>query len=100
PVQLGRCRQEWTDMRNTHKSRVFAVGVMVALAATACSSGGGTPSSNNASGPVTLTWWHNGTTDPLLSLWQQVVSDYHAQHPNVTIKINPIQNEQFTTKVP
>ena len=49
---------------------------------------------------VTLTWWHNGSADPLLTLWQQVADQYHAEHPNVTINVEPIQNEQFTTKIP
>ncbi|MFD1051621.1 ABC transporter substrate-binding protein, partial [Kibdelosporangium lantanae] len=49
---------------------------------------------------MTLTWWHNGSSEPLKSLWQQVADDYHAAHPNVSFKVEPIQNEQFQTKVP
>ncbi|GAA2033739.1 extracellular solute-binding protein [Catenulispora yoronensis] len=47
-----------------------------------------------------MTWWHNGTSDPLLTVWQHAADAYHAAHPNVTIKVDPIQNEQFQTKVP
>jgi raffinose/stachyose/melibiose transport system substrate-binding protein len=54
----------------------------------------------DSTAPVTLTWWHNGTADPVLGLWQKTADAYHAAHPNVTIKIDPIQNEQFQTKVP
>jgi raffinose/stachyose/melibiose transport system substrate-binding protein len=87
-------------MRDIRKSRVLVITALVALAAAACSSGGGSASTTDATGPVTLSWWHNATTDPLKSVWQQVADSYHAAHPNVSFKVDPIQNEQFTTKVP
>ncbi|HVV19332.1 MAG TPA: extracellular solute-binding protein [Pseudonocardiaceae bacterium] len=34
------------------------------------------------------------------TLWQQTAAAYHAAHQNVKIVVNPIQNEQFTTKIP
>ncbi len=71
------------------------------------SSGGGSASGASDSGstggsaaPVTLTWWHNANTDPGKTALQQVADAYHGQHPNVTFKINPLQNEQFLTKIP
>jgi raffinose/stachyose/melibiose transport system substrate-binding protein len=73
--------------------------VVVSLAA-GCGSGGTSAPVASATGPVTLTWWHNATADPGLSAWQKVANDYTAAHPNVTFKITPIQNEQFTTKIP
>ena len=33
-------------------------------------------------------------------MWQSIAASFHAAHPNVTIKNVPIQNEQFTTKIP
>jgi raffinose/stachyose/melibiose transport system substrate-binding protein len=89
-------------MRDTRKVRFVLIAALVALAAAACTSGGSTASNTNTNTntPQTLTWWHNGTAAPLLGIWQQVANDYHAAHPNVTIKVDPIQNEQFTTKVP
>jgi raffinose/stachyose/melibiose transport system substrate-binding protein len=80
--------------------RALAVAAVVALSAAACSSGGSDNKSKDANGPITLTWWHNGNNEPLLSLWKQVADDYHASHPKVSFKIQPFQNEQFTTKVP
>jgi raffinose/stachyose/melibiose transport system substrate-binding protein len=82
-----------------------------ALALVACAAFGGIAAcggddndsgsaSKKSSGPVTLTWWHNGTTDPLKGVWQQAAEGFHKANPNVTLKIQPIQNEQFTTKVP
>jgi raffinose/stachyose/melibiose transport system substrate-binding protein len=70
--------------------------VASALVLAAC--GGTEPT--EAGGPVTLTWWHNGTTDPIKSVWEQVAVDYHAAHPDATISAQPIQNEDFSTKIP
>ncbi|MGK3202344.1 extracellular solute-binding protein [Amycolatopsis sp. MEPSY49] len=75
-----------------------ALAAVVPLALSACSGGSETPA--QPSGPVTLTWWHNGTTDPIKSIWEKVVVDYHQAHPDVTIKAQPLQNEDFPTKVP
>lgn len=49
---------------------------------------------------VTLQMWTNATADPLKGIFQKAADDYHAAHPDVTIQITPIQNEQFTTKMP
>jgi raffinose/stachyose/melibiose transport system substrate-binding protein len=74
-------------------------GLIAFTAACSSSSGGGSPAAS-ATGPVKLTWWHNGTTDPVRTVWKQAADAYHAAHPNVSLNVNPIQNEQFTTKVP
>jgi raffinose/stachyose/melibiose transport system substrate-binding protein len=71
----------------------------LALAVSAC--GGNTSTGGaTAGGPVKLTWWHNASQDPGKTFWQTVANEYHAAHPNVTIDVVPIQNEQFTTKIP
>ncbi|MBO0775342.1 MAG: extracellular solute-binding protein [Actinobacteria bacterium] len=90
-------------MRRTPKYAALALGVTAALTLAACggsngSGGGGTGS--NASGPVTLTWWHNGSTQPLKGVWQQVANSYHATHPKVSLNISPIQSNSFKTKMP
>jgi raffinose/stachyose/melibiose transport system substrate-binding protein len=78
----------------------IALTTTVALtAASACSSSGGSDSGGSA-GNATLTWWHNATNDPGKSVWQGVADAYHTAHPKVSFKVVPIQNEQFTTKVP
>jgi raffinose/stachyose/melibiose transport system substrate-binding protein len=64
------------------------------------SSGGNGGGSSNGGAPVTLTWWHNANQDPGRKTWQQIADAYHAAHPNVTFKIQPIQNEQLKAKVP
>jgi raffinose/stachyose/melibiose transport system substrate-binding protein len=85
------------------RSRELLIGALALMTAvTACSgssSNNGSSTSSN-SGPVKLTWWHNANQDPGMSFWQTVANEYHAAHPNVTIDVVPIQNEQFTTKIP
>jgi len=92
-------------MRSIRNGALLAVAATTALTLAACgsSSSGGAGSgsaANSGSGAVTLTWWNNATANPLKGVWASVASSYHAAHPNVSIQIDPIQNEQFTTKIP
>ncbi|WP_245777903.1 extracellular solute-binding protein [Lentzea xinjiangensis] len=34
------------------------------------------------------------------SKWQQIADDFHKTHPNTSFTVEPLQNEQFQTKVP
>ncbi len=45
--------------------------------------------------PVTITWWHNGTGEPLLSFWQQVADDFSEANPHVTVQVQAHQNEEL-----
>lgn len=83
-------------MRSAHKLSV-ALAAAATLVLAACTGGGGDAST---SGPVTLTWWHNRTTEPMKSIWQGIAGDFHRAHPDVSFTIEPIQNEQFQTKMP
>jgi raffinose/stachyose/melibiose transport system substrate-binding protein len=91
-------------MRSIRARAALAVVACAATALTIAACGGdsnsGGSASKKANGPVTLTWWHNGTSDPLKGVWQQAAAGFHSANPDVTIKVEPIQNEQFTTKVP
>jgi raffinose/stachyose/melibiose transport system substrate-binding protein len=90
-------------MRSLHSRAALGAAVVGVLAlATACGSsgGGGGQTASKPNGPVTLTWWHNATTEPLKTVWQQTADAYHKRQPKVSFKIDPIQNEQFTTKIP
>ena len=88
-----------------HRKRVV-LGVAVAAAAAtvlaACSSAGSSSTSANSSsssGKVTLSWWNNANTQPLLGVFTNVIKQFEAAHPNVTIQNVPMQNELFKTKV-
>jgi raffinose/stachyose/melibiose transport system substrate-binding protein len=88
-----------------HRKRVV-LGVAVAAAAAtvlaACSSGGSSSTSSNSSSSsakVTLSWWNNANTQPLLGVFTNIIKQFQAAHPNVTIQNVPMQNELFKTKV-
>jgi raffinose/stachyose/melibiose transport system substrate-binding protein len=53
----------------------------------------------DANAPVTLTWWHNAAQEPGMGVWQSIADQYHKDHPNVTFKVEPAQNEALKTKV-
>jgi len=67
-----------------------------ALVLAAC---GGDDGEAEADGKTELIWWHNATQDPLKSYFEDVAAAYTAEHPDVTFKIEPVQNESITTKI-
>jgi raffinose/stachyose/melibiose transport system substrate-binding protein len=90
-----------TYMRTIRKCAAIAMAATAAAALAACGGSGGTPSSSSTKNShVTLTWWTNATAGDLKTVWAQAAAAFHAAHPNVTIQVDPIQNEAFTTKVP
>lgn len=82
------------------------LSVMVALATTtallaACSGGGNDDAADTTDDQVTLTWWHNGTAEPLKGFWESVAREFEASHPNVTVEVSAVQNEELQkTKIP
>ncbi|HEY8534268.1 MAG TPA: extracellular solute-binding protein [Micromonospora sp.] len=55
--------------------------------------------SGNSGGSSTIEWWHISNTDPLLSIWQKAADDFMAQNSGVSIKITPLANEAFKSKL-
>src|SRR6516164_11687477 len=96
-------------MRSSRAIAAIAVAVATATAAAACSSGSSSSSSsssgssststNSSTAKVTLSWWNNANTQPLLGVFQNVIKQFEAAHPNVTIQNVPMQNELFKTKI-
>jgi len=95
---------------SSKKTAAPASSTAATPAATASASSGpattaSAPASSAAGGQlnggkdVTLTWWHNASTDPGKTAFQKVATDFHAAHPNVTISVQPIQNETIKTKI-
>jgi raffinose/stachyose/melibiose transport system substrate-binding protein len=88
-----------------HRKRVVLGVAVAATAATvlaACSSGGSSSTSSNSSsssGKVTLSWWNNANTQPLLGVFQTIIKQFETAHPNITIHNVPMQNELFKTKI-
>ncbi|MEY9871725.1 raffinose/stachyose/melibiose transport system substrate-binding protein [Streptacidiphilus sp. MAP12-33] len=85
--------------RNTRTATAAALGMAIALAATACAGGGSAGNSGSSDGQVTLTVWENSTTGPGVQYFQDAAKAYHQLHPNVTVKIQSIQNEDLDGKL-
>ena len=92
------------------KFRRPLAGLLVALAmliVAACggsdndksSTSSGSGQQASSSKPVTINWWHIANNEPLKSIWKNAADQYHAQHPNVTIKITVLENEAFKAKL-
>jgi raffinose/stachyose/melibiose transport system substrate-binding protein len=91
-------------MKKTIKgSALIALSAGVALIATGCSAGttpSTAPSGGGASAaPVTMTFWHNSTTGDGKKYWEDTVAAFEKDHPNVTITIQAIQNEDMDGKL-
>ncbi|NLF06029.1 MAG: extracellular solute-binding protein [Actinomycetales bacterium] len=81
----------------------------MALLVGACAGNGGTgttdpttPASTDTASetgapvePVTLTWWHNGTGEPLKSFWEGVADEFEAANEGVTVEVQAFQNEDL-----
>ena len=84
--------------RKTRSVPAAAVGLCVALAATGCA-GGSDGSGGSSGGQVALTLWTNAMEGPGAQYWKDAAKKYHSLHPNVTIKIQSVQNEDFDGKL-
>ncbi len=83
------------------RAAVVPVAAVLGLGALAGCSPQSPGNTEDTSAPVTITWWHNGNADPLKALWQSVADEFHAAHPNVTVKVEAYQNEDLQkTKIP
>lgn len=89
-------------MRRSRAIAAAAIALTAVTGLAACGGGGSNSSgASSANGnKVTLTWWNNATDGQLVTVWKNAAKAFHQTHPNVTIKDVPIQNEQFTTKIP
>jgi raffinose/stachyose/melibiose transport system substrate-binding protein len=83
-------------------NKTFAVAAVVALTATslaACGSGDDDKGGTSSGGNVTMQLWENATTGPGKAFWDKAAADFHTAHPNVTIKIQAVQNEDLDGKL-
>jgi raffinose/stachyose/melibiose transport system substrate-binding protein len=84
-------------MRKARTATIAAVGLSVALLATGCASSGGNGGSSD--GKVSLSLWTNATTGPGLKYFSNAAADYHKTHPNVTVKIQSVQDADLDGKL-
>ncbi|MBW9111125.1 extracellular solute-binding protein [Microbacterium trichothecenolyticum] len=69
--------------------------VIGALALAGCSAGG----SESGDGNVEMTLWQNSTTGPGQQFWKDAIAAFEDENPNVTIKMQSIQNEDLDGKL-
>jgi raffinose/stachyose/melibiose transport system substrate-binding protein len=98
-------------MRSSRALAAVALAAMTATALAACSSGSSSTSSTSASSSpaagsgssspssVTLSWWNNANTQPLLGVFNNLIKQFEAANPNITVQNVPLQNELFKTKI-
>ena len=88
-------------MKKTRAAAITALGLGVALAASACAGGssGSSGGGSSSGGSTTLTFWTNATPGPGLTFFQDAVKSFDAAHPGVTIKMQAIQNEDYDGKL-
>jgi raffinose/stachyose/melibiose transport system substrate-binding protein len=81
-------------------NRTLAVAAVVALSAMGVAACGGSDDNGSSSGgKVTMQLWENATTGPGKAFWDKTAADFHAANPNVTIKIQAVQNEDMDGKL-
>lgn len=97
-------------MARNRKGAIAASLAAVALLVSACTNTGGTSepttsdsssaaeptdSGSEATEPVTIRWWHNGTGEPLNGLWAAVAQEFEDANPGVTVEVEGFQNEEL-----
>ena len=81
-------------------NRTLAVAAVMALSAVGLAAcGGGDDDKGSSGGNVTMQLWENATTGPGKAFWDKTAADFHTAHPNVTIKIQAVQNEDLDGKL-
>jgi raffinose/stachyose/melibiose transport system substrate-binding protein len=83
-----------------YRFAIAALAVVTGVTLAACGSSGSATPPSSGGAKVTLSWWHNGSTNPLKTVWYQVADAYHASHSSVSFNISPIQSNDFATKIP
>jgi raffinose/stachyose/melibiose transport system substrate-binding protein len=79
--------------------KLLTLAAVVGVSAIALTSSAGF-AANHGNKSVTLVWWHNANQGAGLKLWNDVATEFHKKHPDVTIKVVPFQNESLKTKIP
>ncbi|NBE79973.1 extracellular solute-binding protein [Micromonospora rubida] len=82
-----------------HLSRRTLLGLAGAGAGAYLLAGCGDGKSDDPDAPQAVNWWHIQNTEPMLPVWAAMARDYQGAHPNVTVEIQPLENEAFKAKL-
>ena len=81
------------NRRSTTRLVGLTAAASLAVAALAgCTPAGGEGTDGEG---VTINWWHNGTGEPLLGLWEDVAAEFEEANPGVTVNVQAYQNEEL-----
>jgi raffinose/stachyose/melibiose transport system substrate-binding protein len=81
-------------------NKTLAMAAVVALTAAGLAGcGGGDDDNGGDGGNVTMQLWINATTGPGKAFWDETAAGFHNAHPNVTIKVQSVQNEDLDGKL-
>lgn len=81
--------------------RLIAAGAVTAVTLVGLTACGSSNQPAADGGDVTLTWWHNGTGEPLNGFWKSVAEEFEEANPGVTVQVEAVQNEELQrTKIP
>lgn len=67
---------------------VIAAAAAIPMVLSSCTGGGGGATKLDTKADVTITWW-TGQADEPEALLEKMAGEFHADHPNVTIKVSP-----------
>ncbi len=65
----------------------------------ASASGSASPSGSASEEPVTISYWHIYTDGPMKDLTDQLLKDFHDQHPNITVEQLGVNFFDYWTKL-
>ncbi|WP_425956130.1 ABC transporter substrate-binding protein [Xylanimonas sp. McL0601] len=78
---------------------IAAMAAAIALVAAGCSSGDSGNDASASGDGAEITWWHNGTGEPLLGFWNDIAKEFMAANPGVTVNVQAFQNEELRNTV-
>lgn len=78
-----------------NRSRITRVAAVAAASTLALGLAACTPGNGGEDGEVTITWWHNGTGEPLLGFWEDVAAEFEEANPGVNVDVQAYQNEEL-----
>ncbi|TDB79443.1 extracellular solute-binding protein [Micromonospora sp. KC721] len=83
----------------THLSRRTLLGLAGAGAGAYLLSACGDDTSQDPNAAQTINWWHIQNTEPMLPVWAAMAQEYKSAHSNVTVEVQPLENEAFKAKL-
>lgn len=86
-------------MRTRKVLAASTVALLSAVGLAACGGDGGSGGEGGGDEKVTMSLWHNATTGPGVTFWEETVAKFEEEYPNVTIELQSIQNEDLDGKL-